>query len=287
MSENDYECPKCHNVFPKSNQFLHDMRCTGENPLPLNASRLVGPKNNNTENKNREPIQHRPQPKITTKRRPDSHIKPLDVKESVMKAPETFNCWLCGQTFSESEREDHMLCHQMEEENEKYKNQQRNNPPPNQQFQRPRVNLNPPPQQPQKPPQHPPQQQIRAAQIQPMQPYRPPQLKKNDLKRSFVPFDDLQIFDFKKVRESLNVMNSPTDIDILNELPETEISDINRLDPQKRSCVICSNKYKNGEKATMLPCIHMFHSQCVQEWLRTKNFCPVCKYKLTKESLGL
>ena len=42
MNENNYECPKCHNIFPFANKFLHDNRCTESNPLPLNASRLVG-----------------------------------------------------------------------------------------------------------------------------------------------------------------------------------------------------------------------------------------------------
>ena len=288
MNENNYECPKCHNVFPLSNKMMHDIRCTESNPLPLNASRAIGININKKDNNNKEPIPHRPQPKITSKRRPDSHIKPLDIKESVLEVPETFNCWLCGQTLPEKEREDHMLCHQMEEENEKIRKKQREeqkrNPPPNQRPpQRPQQPQRPPngPQQQQRPP-HGPQQQ------------RAPQRNQQNnngininLKRSFVPFESINIFDFNQVNQSLNKMDNPTEEEILNELPETEIGDVSKLDPERRNCIICLVDLKSGDKATMLPCIHMFHSYCVLEWLKTKNFCPVCKFKLTKDNLEI
>ena len=308
MNENNYECPKCHNVFPLSNKMMHDIRCTESNPLPLNASRAIGININKKDNNNKEPIPHRPQPKITSKRRPDSHIKPLDIKESVLEVPETFNCWLCGQTLPEKEREDHMLCHQMEEENEKIRKKQREeqkrNPPPNQRPpQRPQQPQRPPngPQQQQRPPHGPqqPQRQLHG----PQQPQRPPhgpqqqrapqrnQQNNNginiNLKRSFVPFESINIFDFNQVNQSLNKMDNPTEEEILNELPETEIGDVSKLDPERRNCIICLVDLKSGDKATMLPCIHMFHSYCVLEWLKTKNFCPVCKFKLTKDNLEI
>ena len=44
----------------------------------------------------------------------------------------------------------------------------------------------------------------------------------------------------------------PTDKQLLNEFPETKIDDINKLDPEKRNCVICLEDFKSGEKATLL-----------------------------------
>ena len=330
MSENNYECPKCHNVFPLANKFLHDNRCTESNPLPLNASRLVGI--NNNKKKDNQPIQHRPQPKITAQRRPDSHINPVDIKESIIPIPETFLCWLCGQTLPEKEKEDHMLCHKMQEEVDKYKkdieknNQQRpnerphNQPRPNQNQQRspqrPYQNQQRPPQRPNQNQYRPPQRVNQNQQRPPQRPYqnqqRPPQrpnqnqqrsnqrpnpqrgnqrnqIRNNNnninIRRSFIPFDDIQIFDFNQIHESLNKMDNPTDIDILNELPETEIGDISKLDSEKRNCLICLENFQTGDKATMLPCIHMFHSNCIQEWLKSKNTCPLCKLKLTRDNL--
>ena len=282
MSENNYECPKCHNVFPISNKFMHDIRCTENNPLPLNASRMgdIKKSDNKKDNKNSKQNQHIPQPKITSKRRPDSHINPFNAKESILEVPETFNCWLCGQTLPEKEREDHMLCHKMQEEGEKYKKEQGSH----------KNNQN------QRPIHRPLQQQNRAPQQQNRAPHQqnrqsPKNLQQNNnnyinIKRSFVPFDDIDIFDFNQIHESLNKMNNPTDEEILNELPETEIGDVSKLEPERRNCIICLKDLKEGDKATMLPCIHMFHSECIQIWLKTTNACPVCKIKLTKEILN-
>ena len=90
---------------------------------------------------------------------------------------------------------------------------------------------------------------------------------------------------------------NPTDEDILNELPETQIEDVNKLDPEKKNCIIkldpekknciiCLEDFKNGDKAIILPCIHLFHNECIKNWLKTQNTCPICKYKLTGENMG-
>ena len=50
MNIDNYECPKCHNVFPKSNKFLHDIHCTVNNPLPLNQNRILFLEENNNQN---------------------------------------------------------------------------------------------------------------------------------------------------------------------------------------------------------------------------------------------
>ena len=93
-------------------------------------------------------------------------------------------------------------------------------------------------------------------------------------------------FDLEDMLRSLRNRGNPTDQEILNELPETTIDDVNKLDPEKKNCVICLEDFKNGDKATVLPCIHLFHTSCIQNWLKTQNCCPICKFKLTGENLN-
>jgi hypothetical protein len=76
-----------------------------------------------------------------------------------------------------------------------------------------------------------------------------------------------------------------TDRDILNELPETNIEDVSKLDSDKKNCVICLEDFKNREKAIILPCIHLFHKNCIKSWLKKNNSCPICKFKLTRDNL--
>ena len=93
-------------------------------------------------------------------------------------------------------------------------------------------------------------------------------------------------FNFDELIERLRNRDNPTDQEILNELPETKIEDVNKLDPEKKNCVICLEDFKNGDKATVLPCIHLFHTTCIQNWLKTQNSCPICKFKLTGENIN-
>uniref|UniRef100_A0A1J3K2D5 RING-type E3 ubiquitin transferase n=1 Tax=Noccaea caerulescens TaxID=107243 RepID=A0A1J3K2D5_NOCCA len=42
-------------------------------------------------------------------------------------------------------------------------------------------------------------------------------------------------------------------------------------------CCICQEEYTEGEDMGTLECGHDFHSQCIKEWLKQKNLCPICK----------
>ena len=67
--------------------------------------------------------------------------------------------------------------------------------------------------------------------------------------------------------------------------PEIEIQDVNKLEEANRKCMICLEEFKSKEKVTALPCIHFFHTQCIQEWIERKNECPVCKFELTQKNI--
>jgi tetratricopeptide (TPR) repeat protein len=45
------------------------------------------------------------------------------------------------------------------------------------------------------------------------------------------------------------------------------------------ACTICLDSWTFGQTATQLPCQHLFHFDCIREWLSTttKRACPLCK----------
>ncbi|OMO90619.1 Zinc finger, RING-type [Corchorus olitorius] len=42
-------------------------------------------------------------------------------------------------------------------------------------------------------------------------------------------------------------------------------------------CSICQEEYVIGDELGRLQCEHRYHASCVEQWLRVKNWCPICK----------
>ena len=72
---------------------------------------------------------------------------------------------------------------------------------------------------------------------------------------------------------------------VLNNFPEIVIEDVNKLGEDNKKCVICLEEFTPKEKVTSLPCIHLFHTPCIKNWIKNNNTCPICKFELTAENL--
>lgn len=42
-------------------------------------------------------------------------------------------------------------------------------------------------------------------------------------------------------------------------------------------CSICLTEIEDGEQVGILPCIHIFHVDCLRQWITRKNACPLCQ----------
>jgi len=42
-------------------------------------------------------------------------------------------------------------------------------------------------------------------------------------------------------------------------------------------CMVCLSNFATGEEVRQLPCGHVFHATCIDEWLRRCTDCPICK----------
>ncbi|KAM7501872.1 hypothetical protein LguiB_000776 [Lonicera macranthoides] len=52
---------------------------------------------------------------------------------------------------------------------------------------------------------------------------------------------------------------------------------ITRASDDELTCSICLEQAKRGELIRSLPCLHQFHANCIDPWLRQQGTCPVCK----------
>jgi len=65
-----------------------------------------------------------------------------------------------------------------------------------------------------------------------------------------------------------------------------KMSELSSEDSTKQ-CSICFEDYAENDEVVTLPCDsrHIFHDQCITEWLRMKDTCPLCKTAVTAQSL--
>ncbi|XP_072997501.1 E3 ubiquitin-protein ligase SDIR1-like isoform X2 [Typha latifolia] len=45
------------------------------------------------------------------------------------------------------------------------------------------------------------------------------------------------------------------------------------------TCSVCLEQVNVGELIRSLPCLHQFHTNCIDPWLRQRGTCPVCKHR--------
>ena len=49
---------------------------------------------------------------------------------------------------------------------------------------------------------------------------------------------------------------------------------------EKPNCCICLEEIELGKETVLLPCGHMFHSDCCLTWLKKSNTCPICRFEI-------
>lgn len=53
-------------------------------------------------------------------------------------------------------------------------------------------------------------------------------------------------------------------------------------------CVICLEDFEDGEPCQVLPaCNHIFHTNCIDHWLKNRFTCPVCRNCLLDRCLNV
>ncbi|KAG9454076.1 hypothetical protein H6P81_006980 [Aristolochia fimbriata] len=53
------------------------------------------------------------------------------------------------------------------------------------------------------------------------------------------------------------------------------------VEESEEKCAICLNKlFVADADATLMPCKHIFHQECIVEWLERSHMCPICRFKM-------
>lgn len=49
---------------------------------------------------------------------------------------------------------------------------------------------------------------------------------------------------------------------------------------KQHGCVICLEEFNVGMEVTRMPCMHVFHGDCLARWLEKSHLCPFCRYEM-------
>ncbi|URE29356.1 RING [Musa troglodytarum] len=55
-------------------------------------------------------------------------------------------------------------------------------------------------------------------------------------------------------------------------------------DFRESSCMICFEGFEVGMEVTRMPCMHVFHGDCLTRWLERSRLCPLCRHQLLPAS---
>jgi len=75
----------------------------------------------------------------------------------------------------------------------------------------------------------------------------------------------------------------PLKANVIGALPKSKFKkqeSFNDLPADQKACTVCMTEYEEGEELTTLTCIHRYHSECIEGWFKTQDFCPICRTKI-------
>uniref|UniRef100_A0A182RIE4 RING-type domain-containing protein n=1 Tax=Anopheles funestus TaxID=62324 RepID=A0A182RIE4_ANOFN len=57
---------------------------------------------------------------------------------------------------------------------------------------------------------------------------------------------------------------------------------VSETDEDSEKCTICLSQFEIDNDVRRLPCMHLFHKDCVDQWLVTNKHCPICRVDIER-----
>uniref|UniRef100_A0A804MQ98 RING-type domain-containing protein n=1 Tax=Zea mays TaxID=4577 RepID=A0A804MQ98_MAIZE len=84
--------------------------------------------------------------------------------------------------------------------------------------------------------------------------------------------------------EVVGTENRGLSADALASLPSVTYKMQSVQDGNTEQCVICRVELEEGESLIALPCKHLYHPECINQWLQINKVCPMCSAEVSTSS---
>jgi len=99
--------------------------------------------------------------------------------------------------------------------------------------------------------------------------------------REITPLELLILREFVEHLQQTRAGASSSEID--SHTASWVVQDVQKIPEELRSCCVCLEDVCVGNKVRTLPCLHTFHAECAEEWLKKKKVCPLCQFSIDGE----
>ena len=62
-----------------------------------------------------------------------------------------------------------------------------------------------------------------------------------------------------------------------------KLKKIKKLSVKRSICLKCDVPFKKRDVCCLLPCYHLLHSNCFNNWMMNNNSCPICGIKVNPD----
>lgn len=71
----------------------------------------------------------------------------------------------------------------------------------------------------------------------------------------------------------------------IQSIPMVTVTADDLLEETNKECAVCLVDQTIGSQACKLPCGHLYHKNCLTEWLKIHCTCPVCRYEIETDDV--
>lgn len=117
--------------------------------------------------------------------------------------------------------------------------------------------------------------------LSPMAAQRQEQLLRRLQAREITPLELLILREFVEHLQQNRNGASTQEIDLST--AAWTVDDVTKLPEELRTCCVCLEEVCVHQKVRTLPCLHTFHAECAEEWLKKKKVCPLCQFSIVAQ----